>query len=157
VVWYYSNAAQVSNATAPITTRVILSARAMGDPTTSAVLPGHMLKRSLLVRSEAGPASAGKRGGSGLAVPTARPSGARKKPKIDPCNDNQFQDVSTMSAHANEYGLTLCQADHARSDFAAIADDLEFITADWRKCRPGGIFSGSRLPTSWERRFSQFW
>ena len=37
----------------------------------------------------------------------------------------------------NEYGLTLCQADQARSDFAAIAEDLEFIRADWRECRPG--------------------
>jgi hypothetical protein len=46
---------------------------------------------------------------------------------------------------ANEYGLALCQADQARSDFAAIANDLEFIRADWRKCQPGGISPGSRL------------
>jgi hypothetical protein len=44
--------------------------------------------------------------------------------------------VRSRKEPANEYGLTLCQADQARSDFAAIADDLEFIRADWRKCRP---------------------
>lgn len=32
-------------------------------------------------------------------------------------------------APPNEYALTLRQADQARTDFAAIADDLEFIMA----------------------------
>jgi hypothetical protein len=40
--------------------------------------------------------------------------------------------VRSRKEPANEYGLTLCQADQSRSDFAAIADDLEFIRADWR-------------------------
>ena len=34
---------------------------------------------------------------------------------------------------ANEYGLRLCQADQARSDFAAIGDDLEFIMGQLAK------------------------
>jgi hypothetical protein len=40
--------------------------------------------------------------------------------------------VRSRKEPASEYGLTLRQADHAWTDFAAIADDLEFIMGQRR-------------------------
>ena len=78
--------------------------RSAALPARAAGTGNRHIKRSLLVRSEPAPLRAGKGAAPGVQRLERGPSGAKKTPKVDPYNDNQFQDVSAMGRSCDGIG-----------------------------------------------------